>query len=403
MYTQGGSPMYGADGLWLNLFRGFLNVAWIIAAFLRCLYACVQGATSSAVVNETVAVLRRVSFLRKLISLVEACPVMTCHIAAKFFRLMNRVLRMQPHQSAESMDLVVNYALIADFSVYVTHPLLFVLKHSASRPLNHEEQILCGEVASFYAMLARQTSYVKYSSDYQVQKWATEIALEKFFTTATLRTLVGMLLFDIQIDAGTAHGSYISHLFADLAPMRERMRIECLTVLSEVVQRCPSRLGYEALEALQVARVFNHHPIRNSIQYELLDDANTGHFRSTLELLLSEHSQRAERILQLAVIHWWTPTSHLDTTPVRQIVAVSNYAFYIVDKPDGLRDPSTPEVEYHHQKSGRIRIVQKKRYKNMTRVVKGFPSHDWLAVGWKEPRSSGDGFDEMFDVIICDK
>ncbi|KFG36045.1 leucine rich repeat protein, partial [Toxoplasma gondii TgCatPRC2] len=204
MYTQGGSPMYGADGLWLNLFRGFLNVAWIIAAFLRCLYACVQGATSSAVVNETVAVLRRVSFLRKLISLVEACPVMTCHIAAKFFRLMNRVLRMQPHQSAESMDLVVNYALIADFSVYVTHPLLFVLKHSASRPLNHEEQILCGEVASFYAMLARQTSYVKYSSDYQVQKWATEIALEKFFTTATLRTLVGMLLFDIQIDAGTA-------------------------------------------------------------------------------------------------------------------------------------------------------------------------------------------------------
>ncbi|KYF42552.1 leucine rich repeat-containing protein, partial [Toxoplasma gondii ARI] len=67
------------------------------------------------------------------------------------------------------------------------------------------------------------------------------------------------------------------------------------------------------------------------------------------------------------------------------------------------RDPSTPEVEYHHQKSGRIRIVQKKRYKNMTRVVKGFPSHDWLAVGWKEPRSSGDGFDELFDVIICDK
>ncbi|CBZ50107.1 hypothetical protein NCLIV_005830 [Neospora caninum Liverpool] len=413
MYTQGGSPMYGADGLWLNLSKGFMNVPWIIAAYLRCLYACIQGATSSAVVNDTIATLRRVAFLRKLISLIEACPVMTCHVAAKFFRLMNHVLRMQPHQAAESMDLVINYALMTDFSVYVTHPLLFVLKHSASRPLNREEQasdglptflfILCGEMASFFSMLARQTSYVKYSSEYEVQKWATEIALEKFFTPATLRALVGMLLFDIQIDAGTSHGSYISHLFADLAPMRERMRIECLTMLSVIVQRCPARLGYEALEALQVARVFNHHPIRNSILYELLDDANTGHFRATLELLLSEHAQRAERILQLAVVYWWTAASHLNTPPVRQVVAVTNYAFYILDKPAGLSDPSTPEVEYHHEKSGRIRIVGKKKYRDMTRVVKGFPSSDWLAVGWKESRPNGQGFEEVFDIIICDK
>ncbi|PFH35368.1 leucine rich repeat-containing protein [Besnoitia besnoiti] len=403
LYTHSGAQMCGAEGIWHNLAKGEINVPLLVSAYLRCLHACTQGATTATVLNDTISALRRVTVLRKLVSLIEACPVLTCHISAKFFCLMKLVIRMLPHQAAESMDLIINYEIISEFSMYALRPLLFLLKHSASRPLNREELILCAEAASFYAIVARQTSYVKFSNEFEVQRWATELALEKFFTVPTLRTFVSMLLFDIQIDAGTSHGSYISHLFADLAPLRERMRIDCLTILSEVIQRCPGRLSYEALEALQVARVFSHYPIRNSIQYELLDDANTGHFRTTLELLLSEHAKRAERILQLSVVYWWTASRHLDTAPVRKVVAVTNYAFYILDKPAGLRDPHTPEVEYDYRKSGRIRIDVKKNFRDMTRVVKGGLSNDWLAVGWREPAANGLAFTEAFDIIICDK
>lgn len=48
------------------------------------------------------------------------------------------------------------------------------------------------------------------------------------------------------------------------------------------------------------------------------------------------------------------------------------------------REPYTPEVEYHHQKGGRINIELKRHYRDMTRIVKGLPSGDWLAVGWRE-------------------
>ncbi|PHJ22334.1 leucine rich repeat-containing protein [Cystoisospora suis] len=318
---------------------------------------------------------------------------------------MKLVLLMAPHQSAESMDLILNYDIACESSMHAIRPLLYVLNQSASRPLNAEEQILCCELAGFYAVLCRQVSYIKFSDEYEVQRWAIEQAFERLVSVPTLRTFVRMLLFDLQIDAGTSHGSYISHLFGDLAPRRERMRTDCLIILSEIVQRCPGKLSYECLEAIHHARVFSHYPVRVSAQYELLDDVNTGHFRTTLELLLSEHGSRAERILQLAVVRWWNPSRHMDQPPVRQVVAITNYAFYIIDKPAGIREPYTPEVEYHHTKGGRIHIEVKKHYRDLTRIVKGLPSGDWFAIGWRED-SGGKGeysINEVFDLLICDK
>ncbi|PHJ16898.1 leucine rich repeat-containing, partial [Cystoisospora suis] len=66
-YLHGGAQLYGMEGLWLNLAKGEMNVPYIVAAFLRCIYTCLHSATSPVIVSDTISTLRRVTVLRKLV------------------------------------------------------------------------------------------------------------------------------------------------------------------------------------------------------------------------------------------------------------------------------------------------------------------------------------------------
>ncbi|KAL8427933.1 hypothetical protein Efla_003447 [Eimeria flavescens] len=402
MYLNNTIDMYGDEGLWANFHGAELQPCYIIAATLRVLYAAIEYPADALVRGETVRVCRRISFLRTLIALIEAVPFVAANVAAKFCRLMQRVLQMEPHQQVESMDLIINYDIVAECTRQIMLPLHHLVRQATSRPLDLKEQLLCVELAGLYSTIARQIPYIKFSVEREVQDWAVEKTYERIFPPNVVQIFVSMLIMDLAIDSGSSHGTYVSHLLATLALQRERMRIDCVNILAMLMQHCPEGLSYDAIEALHHARVFLHHPIRPSVMYELLDLTNIQYFRRTLELLLSAHAQAAERVLQIAPVLWWNALSHQDAEPVHRMAVATNRRFYIVEKPRGLREPLVPEQEYAYKKGEGIRIVEMREYSKMTRVVKGFPSDEWLAVGWIHKDGNSGVGRETFDCLLCE-
>ncbi|CDI77986.1 Testis specific leucine rich repeat protein, related [Eimeria acervulina] len=206
---------------------------------------------------------------------------------------------------------------------------------------------------------------------------------------------------DLAIDSGSSHGSYVSHLMSRLALQRERMRVDCIDILSALMQHCPEELSFEAIEALQHARIFLHYPIRPSVMYELLDLTNTQYFKRTLELLLSEHAQTAERVLQIAPVLWYNALKHEDSAPVRVMAVATSRRFYIVERPTGIREPLFPEREYVYNKGEGIRLIEIREYRHLTRIVKGYPADNWLAAGWLHKENEGPN-GETFDCLLME-
>nr|AGZ15726.1 hypothetical protein [Eimeria maxima] len=238
------------------------------------------------------------------------------------------------------------------------------------------------------------------------QDWAVERTYERLFPSSIIKIFVAMLLMDLAIDSGSSHGSYVSHLMARLAPQRESkflryrhskpyrgftpinasgskpvslssllfaavaaavaaaaaaagMRVDCIDILSALMQHCPEKLSFEAMEALQ-----------HVVMYELLDLTNVQYFKRTLGLRFRVGCFAGE--------------------PVRVMAVATSRSFYIVERPAGLRDPLHPEVEYIFRRGKGIQIFEIRNYRRLTRIVKGFPADNWLAAGWihKTPQDS---------------
>ncbi|KAL8271038.1 hypothetical protein Esti_005023 [Eimeria stiedai] len=395
MYLNNTIDMYGDEGLWANFHGAELQPCYVIAASLRVLYAAIEYPADAVIRADTVRICRRINFLRSFIALVEAVPFVAANVAAKFCRLMQRVLQMEPHQQASLKEFLL-------CTRQIMLPLHHLVRQATSRPLDKKEQLLCVELAGLYATIARQIPYIKFSVEREVQDWAVEKAYERIFPSNVVQMFVAMLIMDLAIDSGSSHGTYVSHLMATLGFQREKMRIDCICILAMLMQHCPDGLSYDAIEALHHARVFLHHPIRPSVFYELLDLTNTQYFRRTLELLLSAHAQAAERVLQVAPVLWWNALNHQDVEPVHHMAVATNRRFYIVEKPRGLREPLAPETEYAYEKGQGIKIVEIRDYARMTRIVKGFPGDEWLAVGWIHKEGDSRVGQEIFDCLLCE-
>ncbi|CDJ30323.1 Leucine Rich Repeat family protein, related [Eimeria mitis] len=180
------------------------------------------------------------------------------------------------------------------------------------------------------------------------------------------------------------------------------MRNDCIDILSALMQHCPENLSFEAVQALEHARVFLHYPIRPSVMYELLDLTNTQYFKRTLELLLSEHAQTAERVLQIAPVFWYNASIHQDSEPVRVIAVATTRNFYIVERPPGLRDPLHPEVEFMYRSGEGFVILETRKYKKLKKIIKGFPADNWLAAGWMLQEEENGVYTETFDCLLME-
>lgn len=65
-------------------------------------------------------------------------------------------------------------------------------------------QIFSTEVARLFAVLSKQTSYIKFSSHLVIQKWCIKKGLLRYFDPLVIKTLVAMVIYDLQVAAGSS-------------------------------------------------------------------------------------------------------------------------------------------------------------------------------------------------------
>lgn len=65
-------------------------------------------------------------------------------------------------------------------------------------------QIFSTEVARVLAVVAKQTSYIKFSSQLIVQKWCVKKGFIRFLDPMAIKILVSMVIYDLQVAAGSS-------------------------------------------------------------------------------------------------------------------------------------------------------------------------------------------------------
>lgn len=407
LYLRCETGFYGSQSLWENIVLGEMRTALIIAAALRCLYACLVVPVSDMVSGEVKRHCRRPATIRKLISLLEAAQLFDCHIGSKFLALSRLAITLEPHQAAESMDVIITYDILTQVIQRLVRPFQAILKQSTTKPLGPVEQTFATEVCSLMAVIIRQTSWIKFSAHYPVQRWAVTFSLVRFTgeipLQSTLTAIVQMVMYDLQVAAGSARGTFIEHLLEVTASGREAMREACLVILAEIIQRCDP-LKYEALELFSRSEVFQKAALRRTFLFELLEAANSGHYRQAVQLHLSVKHKRAERVLQLPIVHRWV-LSFGQAEAVETVLGITNYCLYRIKKPVGIRNFKAGASHTSMLNASTPVIQSTSEYYRMTRLVRGFPAHQVLLIGWMpegvQAKRSGKDPVETYEVIIC--
>lgn len=138
------------------------------------------------------------------------------------------------------------------------------------------------------------------------------------------------------------------------------MREACSVVLSEVIQCCEP-YKYTVIEAFNIVRstvlkptcptrrlrssnmlLFVAHLRSNYLRLRTVDITDKLWWVSShvydhryQQLFLSLKHRRAERVLQLPVVHHWVAALK-QPEPTQKIVALTNFNFYLLTKPEGM-------------------------------------------------------------------
>jgi len=327
--------------------------------------------------------------VRRFLALLSHTGYLNCNVPAKFLRVMARVLILPAHQAEEKPESVLLFDQLSMFMKRLCVPTLQVLKLSKDRPLKTHEQILCTEMARLTTVIGRNIPFIEFSNREMAQNRCVEVCLERFISDIMVRAMVQMVLYDLQVDTGSAHGEFINDGFVQSASNRAGMREFCSTVLAQQLHRCPPA-KYMILEAFSNALIFQKQAVRLSYLSELLQTTTSGKFNASLETLLSGGVGHPARILLTVPAEIFVDGRHSTRT---MVVSTRNY--HIVDTvPDVMSCGVCPPENFCPHKPSIERV---RPYGDLTRIVRGF-GNQLLALGWIKPDDS-----EEFEIILCQR
>eukprot|EP00920_Eleutheroschizon_duboscqi_P021246 GHVT01050007.1.p1 GENE.GHVT01050007.1~~GHVT01050007.1.p1 ORF type:complete len:1797 (-),score=162.03 GHVT01050007.1:859-6249(-) len=406
--------LYDSDTIYNSGGQGGLLHRYIVTSFLRCLFVAIVLPTSKVTQQTVRQTLQHPRFLRRITGLVESCACCGGYLLAKYLRLMTCAVTFQPHQAVESMDLLLPYDIVCNTLRRVAPLVRHLVKQALlSEPLTKAEQVFCSEIVTFLSVIARQTPYIKFSDFLVVQRHFVQEAFVRFFPKVFLDMIADMITYDAHLEAGSTHGTYVSHLTTRSAAARENMVIRCIEALSELMVNCPNQRKFDALEAVYRAKIFRRAPLHRSLLFDMIDRANCSRLAISVELRLSELYDRAERVILCCPVWWWTYEDHhrnarslsvdraIFLTP--GILVLTTFSYYIFTRPPGLRDSENPDDPMNIDEPPTILI--QREYKSMTRLCRGFPNaQQWIGVGWlkKDMKPGLPVYYESWDIIICD-
>jgi len=404
---------------------GTLDAAYIVSAYLRCLYCSVELSVSEEIRQKASEHVTRPHVIRRLRDLVRLCPFAQCNVGAKFLRLMTAAITLGPKDTAASIDHIRIYDMICELVQEVVHPLRILLSRGQAELLSGRQLTLCAELASFFAIVAQQTGYVCFSQFPEVQKLCIERAMPRLMPESAVKVLVAMIIYELQLDAGSSHGTVIAHLLEHSA-QRQGIREQAMKAVAALVQRCPSK-KYEVLESFCKAKVLNKTFLRISFLQDFLHAILWKHYTESLQMLLTNLEDASSGSVLVGLpIHGGSKGQHREvhrpkTLPVRvlgayrvklyiwkkkmwenRVLVLAHHRLVWVIQPRGTHCSVCPEDRFCPTPP----TVEGKgrEYETMTRLVRGF-GPQMLAVGWikEDEKGGGTGNEkEEVDIIVCE-
>ncbi|OII78036.1 leucine rich repeat family protein [Cryptosporidium andersoni] len=427
----------GKGVLWNDIITGSITAHVTIAAFLRVLYVGLNANTTPKLANYTKESIRKPHILSGIASLVLCCGYLESEVASKFLLLTSMALEISPEDSVESMDLLICLYITFWFLNSISESVLYILQESNRRALSLSEQLLCTMVSKVLSQSIYLLKYIQFSHNASIHKYFLEKSLNFLFSRNIFECLIRLILFDLQISIGSAHGTYIAHVplmenmetsfySKDHAKksieLRELMRISCIKAATFIME-ISSKSRYTIIESIMYQSIFRHFPIRRSFLFELLDGVNSQHYLYGVELYLSRYYKRNERILGLYPCHVFSqsPTlCNLEDEMLRNlakpqtiIAVLTTSSFYFFEKPTSIRNVLAKEQYKYYEDPI---VILKREYKDLQKIIRSFLGDQVLMLGWFSPGSRNslqnskmENIDKpqysttLYDIIICEK
>merc|ERR1719324_1498598 len=103
-----------------------------------------------------------------------------------------------------------------------------------------QQQTLCIESVRMLTVVSAASPYVKLSQEVEIQKECEEYLLTHLMPMSLVNSVILCLLYDMQVNVGSSHGSFINAKYVRSSMQRQGLRELCCEVLSNVLHACPA-------------------------------------------------------------------------------------------------------------------------------------------------------------------
>lgn len=294
------------DSFFVSGSNGLVNPSFFVASLLRTIYSALMLPTTESVSGLVNFRLRNPAMQLRLVALLEKCgSYADCHLAAKLMRILALVLRPRPDQSAiapkenecqHSISLVIAAGL-AGRVLELLSPLTRRLGKGFQLTATH--LILAREAVRLVKAVVAAVGKLQFSANLAVQKEALEAMTLALVPMPTVKEIVMLLLYDMQVNAGI-HGKELTKELALKTIRLQDLHSLCSETLAKLLHLAPSN-RYEIVELMTQHKILGHQQLHTSFVSDLMDRSETLRLTRALELLLAEEGPYAdEKVLQLA-------------------------------------------------------------------------------------------------------
>jgi len=390
-----------------------ISIVYPLAAVLRSFYALLVVPAVELLRIQTIATLRETSLQIRLISLIDCHGRMVdCHLAAKYLRVMSLALRMFPDQTvmhmSESNDhkYVLGLSMGASFAARCLRLLTPLLANMGrGYMLTIQQQTLCMEAMRMLAVVSSAAPYIKLSHSSEIQAECTEYALSHFIPMSTVTSVVLCLLYDMQVNVGSSHGSFINAKYVRSSMQRQGLRELCSDVLTNIIQAC-TKMRYDIFELFYKQEVLGKVALRASFLNELIKRVAQLKYVFAMESMIQERNfEPGERILRCCECELPLAAGggfKFSKNDAPRMLVLTSKRLLIMERPKhgmmlmkcGHCPPESfcpvgPSIESEHS------------YSDMTRVIRGADSQ-MFAIGFVDRHKlTGEIQSEAMQIMIC--
>eukprot|EP00931_Biecheleriopsis_adriatica_P073141 TRINITY_DN47486_c0_g1_i1.p1 TRINITY_DN47486_c0_g1~~TRINITY_DN47486_c0_g1_i1.p1 ORF type:complete len:1808 (+),score=359.26 TRINITY_DN47486_c0_g1_i1:717-5426(+) len=407
------------EDIFVDVKKGEVNPVYPVAAFLRVCNALLTcpprgGARRSAIRRTMQSTLRHPASIAKMLALVNGLPSLACNIAAKFLRLMTLTLTISAEDEEIGFPKLEHYSVVMLYVQRLAESVLYLLKLTKDQRLALKEEVLSVEIARFMSALVNAVPWLaSWTDQVATQRFCVEQCLDWLIPPVTIRVLVAMVLYDLQVDGGGGGGRNIHGEFVKEAYNRTGMKEVALTTLSKILVRC-TKYRYDVLEVFSVGEVFLAQNVRPSFLGELLGNINVGVFMMHVETFISGLKKEDVRVIQMEAVEMeMFPGNGYET----YLLTATNKSVFLL-KPNTDPPPYAKEVDKGNKWNSSWEtlfprdptVVWERQYANLERMWSCYGSQifaiEWTGMGTRGMTETDEGSDPdpygiYSEVYLC--